>query len=318
VIGSRRSVDANEFRAAMSPIVAGMLNLTTAVNAVGPRYGDIPSAASPAMAEISDESSYSKRSGWDTPFSDTHVLGALTLRASADYLRVFAETFNGAQAPLYGHLALARAALESSVVCWWLSEPGLARDERVKRGLSEYLYSAVEEQRLRLASDGWQHVETMIEHAIRLGWDVTDYDGDSWKRKSRGKPRVDQVTRPSVPAGIAQLLTDDQTSKIGKFQWSRLSAVIHVTYFGLRAAMLIEQSTPNPVSGQAVVPIGTDAASVYLQAVCLLKALRRTADGRFELMGWADDEWRAATTRTEQLERHILEAVKPHLASLPL
>ena len=231
---------------------------------------------------------------------------------------MFAEAFNATATPLYGHLVLARAALEASVVCWWLSEPGIARDERVKRGLSEYVYSAVEEQRLKLATDAWDHVEAMIERATRLGWTVTDFEGNPWKKKSRGTPRVEGVTRPSVPAGIARLLTDDETGRIGKFQWSRLSAVIHVTYLGLRSAMLVRDSTPNPISGQAQVPIGTDATSVYLQAVCVLKGLRLTADTRFALMGWRDEEWNAATTAAEELEKHMLDAVRPHLASLPV
>jgi hypothetical protein len=302
----------------MTPIISGMLDFTTAVNAAAPRHGDIAWAGSPAMAEISDESGYTGRSGWDAPLGDTHLLGSLTLRAATDYVRMFAEALNASRAPLYGHLVLARAALEASVVCWWLSEPGIARDERVKRGLSEYVYSAVEEQRLKLATDAWDHVETTIERSTRLGWAVTDFDGNPWKKKSRGTPRVDAVTRPSIPAGIARLLTDDETSRIGKFQWSRLSAVIHVTYFGLRSAMLVQDSMPNPISGQAQVPIGTDATSVYLQAVCVLKALRRTADARFALMAWRDEEWNAAATAAEKLEKHLLDAVRPHLATLPI
>jgi hypothetical protein len=301
----------------MKPIVAAMLDFTTALNERGPRHGDLAWDGSPAMAELSAESAYATRSGWDEPFGDTHLLGALTLRAATDYVRLFAEAFNAATAPLYGHLALARAALESSVVCSWLSEPGIARDERVKRGLSEYLYSAVEEQRLELRPDARQYVEDLIERATHLGWNVTDANHKIWKRTSRGNPRVDGVARPSVPAGIARLLTDDQTSRIGKYLWSRLSAVIHVTYFGLQSAMLIQESTPSPISGQARVFVGTDATSVYLQAVGIVKAIRRAADARFELMGWRDDDWSTAARAAEQLEQGLLDAVKPQLATLP-
>jgi hypothetical protein len=302
----------------MTPVISGMVNFTTAVIAAAPRHGDIAWAGSPAMAELSDEPGYAGRSGWDAPFGDTHLLGSLTLRAATDYVRMFAEAFSASTAPLYGHLVLSRAALEASVVCWWLSEPSVARDERVKRGLSEYVYSAVEEQRLKLAADAWDHVKLTLERSTRLGWAVADFESNPWKKKSRGTPRVDGVTRPSVPAGIARLLTDDETSRIGKFQWSRLSAVIHVTYFGLRSAMLIQDSTPNPISLQAQVPIGTDATSVYLQAVCVLKALRRTADARFALMGWRDEEWNTAAAVAEKLEKDLLDAVRPHLAALPM
>jgi hypothetical protein len=61
--------------------------------------------------------------------------------------------------PIYGHLVVVRSALESSVVCWWLSEPGIARDQRIKRGMSEYLYTATEEGRLKIQDDAAKHVE---------------------------------------------------------------------------------------------------------------------------------------------------------------
>ena len=268
------------------------------------------------MREISAESDWAKRSGWHAPFADTHSLAELTLRAANDYVHTFADTFNTERAPLYGHLVLARSALESSVICWWLSEPGIARDERIRRGLSEYIYSAVEEQLLDLVPDADQHVAAFIDHATRLEWQVKDYNGKLWSSKSRGKPRVDGVGRPPGAAGIASLLTDDQTSKIGRVQWSRLSAVSHVTFWGLRSAFDDDGAVSDPLSGRAEVPVGTDARSVSLQAICLLKALRRAADAMFELMGWQDHAWRAAATAAEDLERQLLDALKPHLSAM--
>lgn len=231
-------------------------------------------------------------------------------------MRLFAETLNAAQPPLYGHLALARGALESSVVCRWINEPGLARDERVKRGLSEYLYAAVEKQRLKLRPDAdQQHVDELIAQAKRLGWDVTDANDKPWKPKSRGIPRVDRVARRSVPDGITRLLEVDQNSKIGKKLWSRLSAALHATYMGLQSAMLLQESKPNRLSDRVSVPIGTDAPSVYSHAFIILKAIRHAADARFELMGWRDADWRKAAEDAKQLESWLLEAVEPHLAS---
>jgi TolB protein len=66
------------------------------------------------------------------PVTDAHALGELTLRAAADYVRAFAEAFTAERLPIYRHLVVARSALESCVISWWLSEPGIARDERVK------------------------------------------------------------------------------------------------------------------------------------------------------------------------------------------
>jgi hypothetical protein len=290
-------------------------DFTSSVRTVG-EGRKLPSAGSPTMREISSESDWAKRSGWDAPFADTHSLAELTLRAATDYAHTFADTFNTERAPIYGHLVLARSALESSGICWWLSEPGIARDERIKRGLSEYIYSAVEEQSLDLVPDAAQHVAAFIDHATQLGWQVEDHNQKRWSSKSRGKPRVDGVGRPAGAAGIASLLTDDQTSKIGDVQWSRLSAVSHVTFWGLRSAFDDGGAVSDPISGRAEVPIGTDARSVSLQAVCMLKALRRAADATFELMGWRDDEWSAAAMACENLERQLLDALKPHLSTM--
>jgi hypothetical protein len=43
---------------------------------------------------------------------------------------------------MYGHLVLARSALEVSVVSKWLNDPDVAFDVRVKRGMAEQVYNA--------------------------------------------------------------------------------------------------------------------------------------------------------------------------------
>ncbi len=118
-----------------------------------------PDTESLAMREIQDDASYGARSG----------------------------------------LVVARAALEASVVSAWLNEPGVARDERMKRGLSEFIYSAVEQQRVRYQAGGWARAREWIEHATNLDWAVTDWGGDTWGRDSRGHPQVDGVMRPGIP-----------------------------------------------------------------------------------------------------------------------
>jgi hypothetical protein len=35
-------------------------------------------------------------------------------------------------------------------------------------------------------------------------------------------------------------------------------------------------------------------------------------------MAWRDEEWNAAATAAEKLEKHLLDAVRPHLATLPI
>ncbi len=301
-----RAVDADAFREGLASMVADIRTFTLEVDAVGPRHGSTPWENSPAMRELSDEQGY--KSSWTYPITDTHMLGGLTLQAAADYVRTFAESFSTESVPTYGHLVVARSALESSVVSWWLSEPGIARDERVKRGLSEFLYSASEVFRLKIRDDGGEQVKQWTADATELGWAATDYDGEQWKPRSRGTPRVDGVERPSMPQGITRLLVSDTDAKIGKLLWSRLSAVSHVTFFGLQAGMMLGDVTPNLVPGLKTVPVGTDSSSVSLMAFCVVRALRQAATARFALMGWEDDAWKAAHDFAEEREAALVRA----------
>ena len=196
------TVDAEAFREAVRPVVDAIGALTEAVDAVAPRFGRRPHVDAPAMRELSDEQDYAGRSGMDAPITLTHSLGGLTLTAATDYVRSFAAPFTTERMPLYGHLVEARAALESATVCWWLNEPGIARDDRVKRGLSEFIYSAVELRQLKLHDKSKQHLKDWLGFAANLGWPVTDWDGKAWIRDSRGKPLVGGVGRPAPAAGI--------------------------------------------------------------------------------------------------------------------
>jgi hypothetical protein len=141
------------------------------------------------MSEIAAEAAYSTRSAWLKPVEDTHTFGGMALRAVSDHVRMFAEAFDTQRPPLYGHLVLARSALEGSVVSAWLSEPGITPLDRIKRGLCERLYSANEVKRLNLESDAPERVAELQADAASFGWEA---------KFDRGKPVVDGTTRPSV------------------------------------------------------------------------------------------------------------------------
>jgi hypothetical protein len=252
------------------------------------------------MAEIAVEQSYANRSEWPSPISETHTFGEMTLRAASDYARTFADALGvGDRGPVYGHLVLVRAALEACVVSWWLNEPGIDPAERIKRGLCEHLYSANEIRRLNIQEDAAERVERWERVASNLGWRVGD---------DRGRPVVDGVKRPSIPGGIAALLVGERESRIGRLLWSYLSAVSHVTWFGI-GGTLSRAGEPDP-AGFVRATIGTQSSSVSTQAWCILRSLKNAATARFTLMGWNDPQWEAACRRVEAHELVLFRAVQ--------
>jgi hypothetical protein len=112
LMSAGRTVGSDEFREALAPMMADIRVFTLEVDAVGPRHGRVLWEDSPAMGELADEPGYQERCSWTGPITDTHVLGGLTLQAAADYVRTFAESFTTESIPMYGHLVVARAALE--------------------------------------------------------------------------------------------------------------------------------------------------------------------------------------------------------------
>lgn len=159
-----------------------------------------------------------------------------------------------------------------------------------------------------------KRVEEWIARAGSLDWAATDRNGKPWSlAKSRGNPLIDGVGRPSVPDSIARLVVSDEEASVGKLLWSRLSAVLHVTFFGLQAGMMLGDVTPNLTPGLSTVPVGTESTAVILQAFCILRALRQAATARFTLMGWQDDEWKTAC---DLAEKHELALFRTYTAAV--
>jgi hypothetical protein len=293
-----QAIGSDTFRQALAPTIGAVRDLADAVSERAGRCGHHPSASSRAMEEIAVGTTFAARSGgWNEPIRDTHTFGGMTLMAAADFARSFAVLIDADSTPVYAHLVVARSVLDASVVAAWLNDPEADVTERVKRGLCEQLYSAMELVRLGLEEDAAERRDDWKARAAALGWTV---------KVRNTKPVIDGTSRRSVPAGIAELLVGDGEARIGKAQWSYLSSVSHVTWYGLRQAIM--GPAPTPGLGPGVVTFGTTSSSVRSQALCVLIALRKAADARFVLMGWADDDWHAACEGAQAHELALMQA----------
>lgn len=296
------SVAQPDFIARMADTVAAMHTLCSAIEGAPARHGFQPAPVSVAMGDLDKESRFVARFGedWLGPVRDTHTFGGMTLFAATDYARCYADLFTGDRAPVYGHLVLARAALEACVISSWLNEPAIETDERVRRGLCELIYSNWEVSRLKIAeadaiANWWAHAQM----ATAIGWSVG---------KNRGKPIVSGTQRPAIGSGIARLVLRDDGRDLGPVQWSYLSSLVHVTWYGLRQSV-VEPPRDNVTLGPSIASIGTQSSSVNAQSLCLLLALRAAGEARLTMMGWLDQEWRDAVKVSATHELDLLRAV---------
>jgi hypothetical protein len=291
------SVSPAAFREWIAPHVEGIRALTVAIEAVRDRHGALPAATSQAMTEVAEEQGYRRRSNWEQPLTDTHMLAGMALQAGTDYVRGLAELFDSAHPPVYCHLALARGALEASVVSAWLSEPGITTLERIKRGLCEFLYSAPEVKELNLGSDGAAKVTWWNDVAQSFGWEVAG---------GRGRPTIDGTRRPRIGDEVTRLTEADADARLGDLLYSHFSAVDHVTWFGLMSALDIGAAERDERAGTANVPVTVDGGRVATYVYYVVRALRAAAQTRFTTFGWADADWSFATERVGKLEEALL------------
>jgi hypothetical protein len=292
---------AEQFRKVLAPTVAALKDLSEAVRTNAMRHNNLAHPESRWMLEFQAQTTrYSGIDGWDEPLSDANSFGAVTLLAAADYAETFARLFEGGQPPALGHLVVARAALEACVVSAWLNDPDISIEERLRRGLCEHLYSAKEIKRLGITDDAGDDLEKWEAIAVDLGFRVN----------TRGnKPTVDDTQRPSMAAGIDGLLSLDQTSRVGKAQWSYLSSISHVTWYGLHISIGAEVPEPGRL-GSPLAHVFVRTTAVQLQAFCVLRALRAAGDAQCRLMGWGNAEWVATSSNAFEHSVWLLEAVQ--------
>jgi len=292
----------DDFNKAVGPTIEMLKNLADAVLLVDGRHGHLPGPSSKAMAERADEPKFAGISEWLNPVHDTHTMGGFTLTAAADYVHGFADMFvAGNRVPIYAHLVLARSALETAVVSAWLNELAATTEQRIKRGLAEVLYSAFELKRLNMKDDDpATRIDFWMTVAAEFGWTADKVTG--------GKADVDGTQRPSVPAGINELLRAGEEQDLGRALWSFQSSVSHGTWYGLKSAVVEPPGSPD-LAGRSLAGVGTESRSVLTHALCVSIALRRAAGMRYELMGWADADWREVDAKSEHHEDWLMRGL---------
>lgn len=281
----------------VGPTLQNLRDLADVISATPERHSHLPGKACKALHEIDEGKKYIGVTDWEDPVAQAHEHGGAIVAVVCDYARCFADMFTLNHQSMYGHRVVARCLLEAGTVAQWLNQPNITTEERVKRAACERLYSAYELKRLDMTDDD-PDKRVAEEEAIvtGLGWRFSNNERD-------GKPKIGDTRRPSVEKSMSSLLSDRKARETGHCLWCLYSAISHSTWYGVRQGFIEDPGAPDLV-GRSLAGMGVISHDILSEAWCMLIAVRRVAETRFELMGWDDGYWKQ---QRDRFERYTVE-----------
>jgi hypothetical protein len=250
------------------------------------KSGWMARAESPAMSDISLSADFTESPGWSDPITDIGTFIGLNLLASSEISLSFVERLEDDAACAFTHLILSRTSLEASANAYWLAEPGLTYTDRIKRGLWYRLHSVREELRATPEQRPLhlKRMKALGAVATHYGWVANSTNNDAVFR--------DGFHRPSMKSQLNAILTGEGDHTIGQALWSYLSAVTHLTWYGIRETIIPPYPTNIGTIEVTVVGVGSDSRFVNTLTTCLTKMFAAAATAHLQYMGWeSDDDW---------------------------
>jgi hypothetical protein len=271
------------FLDATMPRLEALANLVKEARAAREHYGWLPDANSEAMRELAEESKFV--GSWGTePIRSCYSAAGVLLAAAEDHARSITELLFLDRAPLFGHVVLARSALESASRVLWLSQLGIGARTRVARSYTDALDNLYQLSRLPGDPVPWATVRrnNILEEARRQNFRVIT---------KKGKVPAIQEERPSQTKLLRSLLAGGGDEELGALIYNYYSAVAHGSMYGLlqRFERTDQRNAISPLVTAALVVSSNDVNSV-LSAFILGYA--RAVKEHFTLMGWDRDSWR--------------------------
>lgn len=135
------------FLAAIMPRLEALASLVREARAAREHYGWLPDANSQAMREVGEEGKFGGSWGSE-PVRSCYSAAGVLLAAAEDHARSITELLFLERAPLFGHVVLARSALESTSRVLWLSQLGIGVRSRVARSYTDALDNLYQLSRL--------------------------------------------------------------------------------------------------------------------------------------------------------------------------
>lgn len=289
----------------LRPLCDVMLELVDAAQELGGEHG-MPAAASMAISEIAEEHKYQSEY-WTGPVRGAHTTAGVLRFAAGDHVRNYARLFLDQPVPVFSHLVLARACLDTCGSAYWLADTTAGVDARVQRYQVHRMLNAKEMKRSPLEAPkkkGEETIDLIVNGANALSWGA-----------SRGSVRVGGEEEVKPKKLIRAVLDDDATfgeNKLGNAEllWWYLSGATHSAMWALMQSV-DSSSGDTDATGEPLASIFTNADSVVMMGLTISRAFEAVIVEHNSLFGWGSKRWDAARANLNELRK---EAVKTAIA----
>ena len=276
-------LDHEDFRAHMAPLTGALADYARATSKATEQNGFVPSATSIAMAELADERRWAT-DAWREPARNAHSFGAMLVYFLAEHLAGYAAIVDAAAiGPVYAHMPMVRAMIETIPVAHWLTDPTINLETRIKRSIAYRVDSA------RFLGRQ-QHLPTAIlrstttlnlchDYARRQMWII--------KKTGDGSKSVGGESLPSSAQSFTALAADINDERLDAVLWNLSSATQHGTSYALLQNVR-EHAAPNgpldPTGATAALMVDAETLAKY--GLLCWQGCRTVVDARLRLMGW--------------------------------
>ena len=292
----------------MAPLTEALGDYAKAMSKTTEQNGFVPGAASIAMAELANERRWAT-DAWREPARNAHSFGAMLVYFLAEHLAGYAAIVDGAAVgPVYAHMPMVRAMIETVPVAHWLTDPTITLETRLKRSIAYRIDSARflgRHQHPNAILNSTTTLNQCHDYARRQKWIVT--------KAGDGGKSVGGQSLPGAAQSFTALAADINDERLDALLWNLSSATQHATSYALLQNVR-ERSVPNgPLDPTgATASLMVDAATLARYGLLCWQGCRTVTEARLGLMGWtASDALTDARDRLEAIQQSQNVAAEP-------
>jgi hypothetical protein len=287
---------------AVAPLRDVVRRLVREAQRIGDAAGRLPSANSPAMDELANQTEYAGR--WSTdPMRLAQSAAGLCLHATEDHLETLCTVLDacpGAEhfrAPIFGHMPLARAAVETSGRAGWLLEPGIPYSRRATRGVAELFYSRWENSRATGDDRFFASLKVEVEAECKARGLAFDFD--------RGRVTVDEPRLGNE--AVVRHLFRRKPSRLARTMYGYYSGVAHGVLWALVENVDLDHAPSSSLEADTR-PLYSDARKIAMSLALAAEGYRIAVADRWDHMNWGSAEWDAGVASLDAFVSDLAKA----------